>query len=491
MLMHVGFAMTETGFCRAKNALSTIAMTLMVFPLSCLAFWAFGFAVGWGNLASGWRTALAIPDTVLDRGLGIGPLTDGDGRPTGGYAYGLLGTKGFFLAGIDPSGAGVSPASVGRLAARAPRGREGSENGHTEAGRSDRTTAAGDARAAAAARALFFFFMALLGKAAIIPTGAMLERWRWKNFCLYGLFIVLPFALAANWVWCGGWLARAGLNWHVGHGVVDFSGAGVIHALGGTFALVGAWLIGPRTGKYRNGRPQPLPGHHVPMVVLGSLIVAFGWFALNLGCGLYVGDISPSAVVVNTTLAATGGTLASMLTLGAKKMKPDPTLICNGMIAGLVAISGPCPFVDTWAALVIGAAAGCMVVFSVLLLERRGVDDPAGVISVHGVAGLWGLLAVGIFANGKCGMLINGVQRDRFAIDGVRGLLYGDASQLAAQAIGAVVLVAFGLVVSWSWFQFANRCTPMRVSRDVEMEGLDGPELGALAYPDFALTRHA
>ena len=454
-------------------------MTLMVFPLSCLAFWAFGFAVGWGNLASGWRTALAIPDAILDRGLGIGPLTDDDGRPTGGYAYGLLGTKGFFLADIEPSGAGVSPA----LGSRDGRSSDGGRNG--------RTRDTGDASPRQCAG------LVLLLHGLDRQGGDHTDRrdaggaGGGRTSATYGLFIVLPFALAANWVWGGGWLARAGLNWRLGHGVVDFSGAGVIHALGGTIALVGAWLIGPRTGKYRNGRPQPLPGHHVPMVVLGSLIVACGWFAVNAGCGLCSGDISPSGVIVNTALAATAGTLASMLALGAKKMKPDPTLICNGMIAGLVAISGPCPFVDTWAAVVIGAAAGCMVVFSVLLLERRGIDDPAGAISVHGVAGLWGLLAVGIFANGRCGVLINGVQRDRFAVDGVRGLLYGDAGQLAAQAIGAVVLVAFGLVISWAWFQFANRCVPMRVSRDVELEGLDGPELGGVGLSRFCVTRHA
>jgi Amt family ammonium transporter len=227
------------------------------------------------------------------------------------------------------------------------------------------------------------------------------------------------------------------------------------------------------------------------MLVLGSLIVAFGWFALNAGCALAGTDLSLSGVVVNTTLAALAGTLAAMLTLAAKKMKPDPTLICNGMIAGLVAISGPCPFVDSWAAVLVGAVAGSMVVASVLLLERRGIDDPVGAISVHGVAGLWGLLAVGIFANGKYGAGFNGVARGRFAVDGVRGLLYGDAGQLAAQAIGAVVLVIFGLVVAWAWFHLSNRYSPMRVTRDIELEGLDGPELGALAYPDFALSRHA
>jgi len=429
MFMHIGFAMIETGFCRAKNALSTMAMNLMVFPLSCAAFWIYGFAVGWGNfsngaVAPGWTLALDLPGTILIRG----------------DAYGLVGTKGFFLSGIEQSTAHL---------------------------------------------AFFFFLMALIDKAALIPVGAMVERWRWKNFCLYGLWVVLPFTLYANWVWGGGWLARIGLYWHLGHGVIDFSGAGTIHALGGVIGLVGAWLLGPRVGKYRAGRPQPLPGHHVPMVAVGSLIVAFGWFALNAGCALSGVDFSLGGVIVNTSLAAFAGTLAAMFTLDAKKMKPDPTLICNGMIAGLVAISGPCPFVDSWAAVIVGAVAGSIVVGSVLLLERRGIDDPVGAISVHGVSGLWGLLAVGIFANGKCGKDFNGVA------NGVCGLLYGDFGQFAAQVIGAMVLVVFGLVAAWAWFHISNRYSPMRVSRDVELEGLDGPELGALAYPDFALSRHA
>jgi Amt family ammonium transporter len=444
MFMHVGFAMIETGFCRAKNSLNTVAMNLMVFPLSCTAFWIYGFALGWGNfsngaVAPGWAATLDLPGTVFNRGVGVVSLLDDAGKATGGYAYGLAGGKGFFLSGIDQDAA------------------------H------------------AGALALFFFMMALVDKAALIPTGAMVERWRWRNFCFYALWVVLPVSLFANWVWGGGWLARIGVNWRLGHGVVDFSGAGVIHALGGVIGLAGAWLLGPRVGKYRGGRPQPLPGHHVPMVVFGSLVVAFGWFALNAGCALAGTDFSLGGVIVNTALAAFAGTLAAMCMLGVKKMKPDPTLICNGMIAGLVAVSGPCPFVDSWAAALVGAVAGGLVVEGVLLLERRGIDDPVGAISVHGIAGLWGLLAVGIFANGRCGAGFNGV------VGGVRG----GVGQFAAQAIGAVVLVVFGLVMAWAWFHISNRYWPMRVSRDVELEGLDGPELGALAYPDFALSRHA
>jgi ammonium transporter, Amt family len=448
MFMHLGFAMIATGFCRAKNALNTVAMNLMIFPLCGLAFWVYGFAVGWGNssrgaVPPGWAANLEISDNVLNRGLGVVSVLDDAGKSTGGYAYGLIGGQGFFLSGMD-----TGSAQAGVLA-------------------------------------LFLFMLAVFCKAAMIPVGAMAERWRWNNFCFYGAGVVFPFAVCANWVWGGGWLAGIGRTWRLGHGVIDFSGAGVIQLLCGLIALVGAWLLGPRIGKYRNGRPQPLPAHHVPMIVLGSLIVAFGWLAWNAGFALSGIDLSVSEVAVNTTLAGCAGTLGAMLTLKAKKMKPDPTLICNGLVAGLVAVSGPCPFIDSWAAVLVGAVAGSAVVSGVLLLERRGIDDPVGAISVHGIAGLWGLLAVGIFANGKHGGRFNGVA------GGVRGLLYGDAGQLAAQAIGALVIVVFGTVFAWGALQIGNRLSPMRVLRDVELEGLDGPELGALAYPDFALTRHA
>lgn len=453
MFVHVGLAMIDTGLCRAKNSSHTVAMNLLVFPLSCLAFWAYGFALGWGNWstgasAPGWRSVLGLTDGFLNRGAGFGRIVDDAGKATGGFAYGLFGTKGLCLSGGEQAGL----------------------------------------------LAFFFFMWVLLDKAATIPAGAMAERWRWKNFCLYGLWVALPYSIYANWVWGGGWLAQAGVNWHLGHGAVDFAGSGVIHAMGGIIALAGAWLIGPRTGKYRGGHPQPLPGHHVPMVVLGSLIAACGWFGLNSGFALGGIDVRLGSVVVNTALAAAAGTLASMLTLWGKKMKPDPTLMCNGLLAGLVAISAPCGFVDAWAAVLIGAIAGVVVVFSVLFWERRGLDDPVGAISVHGVGGLWGLIAVGIFATGKYGAAWNGVVRQEFVAkygsDGVRGMLYGDPLQLVIQLISAIVLVIFGLAVAVVLFKLSTFVTPLRVSRDVELEGLDGPEMGSLGYPDFTLTRH-
>jgi Amt family ammonium transporter len=235
------------------------------------------------------------------------------------------------------------------------------------------------------------------------------------------------------------------------------------------------------------------------MVVIGTFLLATGWFGLTGGASLAGTDLRIGVVAVNTVLAGAAGALAAMFTLHMKRIKPDPTLMSNGLLAGLVAITAPCPFVDTWAAVVIGAVAGVLVVFSVFFWEKRRIDDPVGAVSVHGVGGLWGLLAVGIFANGRYGAGWNGVVRESFVsgvakdlgYDGVRGLLYGDASQLAIQAIGAAVLAVFAFLMAYAWFKLSNRIYPMRVGRETELQGLDAPEMGALAYPDFTVTNRS
>jgi Amt family ammonium transporter len=458
MFMQAGFAMVEVGLCRAKNAAHTVAMNFMIYPLGCIAFWVYGFAIGWGNYINGpvpeaWVSTLGPGIAALDSGIGIEPAVDeATKEPTGAYKYGLLGTKGFFLDGLDD----------------------------------------------VSIMALFFFMMVFMDTTATIPTGAMAERWSWKNFCLYGLWVALPYCLFANWVWGGGWLAQAGLNWKLGHGAVDFAGSGVVHAMGGVIGLAGALAIGARLGKYnRDGKPAPMPGHHVPMVVIGTFILAFGWFGFNPGSTLAGTDLRISVVVVNTMLASVAGALACMVTLQLKGLKPDPTMMCNGMLAGLVAITAPCAFVDSWAAVAIGGIAGVIVVFSVFFWERRGVDDPVGAISVHGVNGLWGLISLGIFANGKYGAGWNGVSRPEMisgvakdlGYDGVRGLLYGDASQLYAQLLDAAVVAVFGFVMAYAWFKLSNLITPLRVSKETEIEGLDSPEMGAIGYPDFTVGK--
>lgn len=448
MFMQLGFMMVETGLCRAKNSAHTAAMNLMIYPLGCLAFWAYGFGIGWGNwwnapVPPGWYSSLGPGTVVLNEGFSITGGTEEAPK-----SFGLFGTKGFFLNGMDD----------------------------------------------VSVMALFFFMMVFMDTTATIPTGTLAERWRWGNFVLFGLWVALPYSLYANWVWGGGWLAQSGLNWQLGHGAVDFAGSGVVHSMGGVIALIATIIAGPRIGKFVNGKPQAIPGHNIPMVVGGTFVLAFGWFGFNAGSTLSGTDLRIATVIVNTMLASVAAAFSCMLYMLMIKMKPDPSMICNGMLAGLVAITAPCAFVDTWAAALIGAIAGVLVVVSVFFWDRMQIDDPVGAISVHGVNGLWGVISLGLFANGKYGAGWNGVVRDtfveKFGSDGVRGLFYGDPSQLMAQLLSAVTVVVFGGIVAYVFFKISNAIIPIRVSAADEVEGLDVPEMGAHGYPDFVLNPH-
>jgi Amt family ammonium transporter len=452
MFMQAGFMFVETGLCRAKNAAHTSAMNFMIYPLGCLAFWVYGFAIGWGNwwngpVPPGWYPSLGPGLSVLNQGFGLGAATDAAGNATGVFTYGLIGLKGFFLSGsVNDTGVMV----------------------------------------------LFFFMMVFMDTTATIPTGVMAERWAWKNFLIYGLWVALPYCIYANWVWGGGWLAQGGINWNLGHGAVDFAGSGVVHGMGGIIGLAGGMVLGPRIGKYDSkGKPQAIPGHNIPMVVLGTFILAFGWFGFNPGSTLAGTDLRISFIVVNTLLASITAALGAHVTLSFKGLKPDPSMLCNGMLAGLVAITAPCAFVNPMGAAIIGFIAGILVVYSVFFFEKVGVDDCVGAISVHGVNGLWGVLSVGIFATGEYGAGWNGVVREGmvklYGSDGVRGLLYGDFGQFVMQGIDCVVLAVFAFVMAYVWFKISNLVTPIRVSRETELEGLDGPEMGTLGYPDFQI----
>jgi Amt family ammonium transporter len=445
MFMQAGFAAVEAGLCRVKNSAHTMAMNMMIYPLGCIAFYVYGFALGWGNwwngpVPPGWYPSLGPGLSLLNGGWGIGA----DPSAAGVFKYGVFGTKGFCLTGMED----VSVLTM------------------------------------------FFFMMVFMDTTATIPTGSMAERWSWKSFCLFGLWVALPYCLYANWVWGGGWLAQMGKNWNLGHGAVDFAGSGVVHSMGGAIALAGAIIIGPRIGKYgADGKPRALPGHNLPLAILGTFILAFGWFGFNPGSTLSGTDLRMSLVVVNTMLASVAGALSTMAYLMATGKKPDPSMLLNGMLAGLVAITAPCAFVTTAASCVIGAVAGVLVVWSVNFWDRVGVDDPVGAISVHGANGLWGVISLGIFATGKYGAGWNGVVRDEWVkkagSDGVRGVLYGDAGQLWAQLIDAATVAIFGFVMAWVWFKLSNLITPIRVPREVEIQGLDIPEMGALGYAGF------
>jgi Amt family ammonium transporter len=238
-------------------------------------------------------------------------------------------------------------------------------------------------------------------------------------------------------------------------------------------------------GKYRvNGTPTAIPGHHIPMAIVGCLVLFFGWFGFNAGPSMADGGIRVGVIVLNTLLAAVAASVAAMCYVWFVYGKPDLSLIANGLLGGLVAISASCAFVSPLAAIMIGLVAGLLCCASVFFVERKlKVDDPVGAVSVHGACGAWGMIALGLFADGTYGDGLNGVAGT------VKGLFYGGLSQFAAQVIGVVVNLLFVFGVMYVFFKGLDRIIPMRVSEEVEFEGLDQSEVAVTAYPDFSITK--
>jgi Amt family ammonium transporter len=333
---------------------------------------------------------------------------------------------------------------------------------------------------------LFFSSVVYMNIAATIPTGAMAERWTFKSFVVYGFFIAMfVYPLYASWVWGGGWLTQLGRNYGLGHGVLDFAGSSVVHMVGGVAGLAGAIVLGPRMGKYRaNGTPTAIPGHHIPMAIVGCLVLFFGWFGFNAGAAMTDGGIRIGVIVVNTMLAGVSAAIAAMCYVWFVYGKPDLSLIANGLLGGLVAISASCAFVSPAGAMMIGLVAGVLCCASVFFVERKlKVDDPVGAVSVHGACGAWGMIALGLFADGTYGDGMNGVA------GAVKGLFYGNASQILAQLIGVIMNFVLVFVVMYAFFKALERIIPMRVSEEVEFEGLDQSEVAVTAYPDFNITK--
>ncbi|HET8668103.1 MAG TPA: ammonium transporter, partial [Terriglobales bacterium] len=274
----------------------------------------------------------------------------------------------------------------------------------------------------------------------------------------------------------------------LGHGYVDFAGSGVVHAVGGITALAVAMILGPRIGKYtREGKPNAMPGHDIVLVLTGCFILAFGWFGFNPGSTLAAsgnGALRIGSIAVNTMLAGCTGTFGAILYMWIRYGKPDASMSGNGLLAGLVAITAPSGFVNTIGAAIIGFIAGLLVCLSVEFVERvLKVDDPVGAISVHGANGIWGVIAVGLFADGTSnyGGSWNGVNGS------VRGLFYGDPGQLIAQLIGVGTILGFAFGLSYSANWLIDAIVGQRVSAEDELTGLDVPEIGALGYPEFVL----
>ena len=426
MFMQAGFALAETGFTQTKNAAHTMTMNFMVYCLGMLGFWVCGFALMMGGVGA-----------IANLG-GTAPLNSEFTIDIAGHVIGLFGKTGFFLSG-DTYDVGVF--------------------------------------------GLFLFAMVFMDTAATIPTGTLAERWKWASFVLFALFMsMFVYPIFGNWVWGGGWLSQLGTQFGLGNGHVDYAGSSVVHLVGGVAALAGGIVLGPRIGKYgADGKVNSIPGHNIPMALLGVFILAFGWFGFNAGSSLAGSDLRITVIAVNTMLASASAATIAMIISLIKYDKADVGLMANGLLAGLVAITAPCAFVTSFGAVAIGAVAGGLLVASIYFFEHKAkIDDPVGAISVHGVNGAWGVISLGIFADGTYGAGYNGVATP------VTGLLYGGGfSQLTAELIGTVVCIGFVFISFYAFFKIVGALIGNRVPADVEIRGLDISEVGALAYPDL------
>jgi Amt family ammonium transporter len=292
---------------------------------------------------------------------------------------------------------------------------------------------------------------------------------------------MILYPIFGNWAWGGGWLSTLGKDFGLGNGYADFAGSGVVHAVGGFCALAGAMVIGPRLGKYnRDGTVNAILPHNLPMAMLGTFILAFGWFGFNPGSMLGAsggGMLRIGIVAVVTMLASASGAFVGMLYWWMRYGKPDPGMSVNGMLAGLVAITAPSGWVNPVSAVIIGAVAGFLVCEAVPFFDRKKIDDPVGAISVHGICGLWGLISVGLFADGSFGGGLNGVSKN------VTGLFFGGgASQLVAQLIGCVTVVIWAWGASMVFFKIQDAVMGIRSKEADEIAGLDIPEMGVEGY---------
>jgi Amt family ammonium transporter len=407
--MNLGFALVESGMCRAKNTTNILAKNYIVFAISSVAFLLTGFG-----------------------------LMFGDG--------GLVGTSGiFFLSGADNS-----PATGDAY--------EGVYSSLSWTG--------------VPLLAKFFFQLVFAGTAATIISGAVAERIKFSAFILFSFIMVgVIYPVGGHWIWGGGWLAQQGM--------LDFAGSTVVHSIGGWAALAGILMLGPRLGKYKGGKVQAIPGHSMTSATIGVFVLWFGWFGFNPGSTMAADGASIAHIAATTNMAAATGALAALMTAWMMYGKPDLGMALNGSLAGLVAITAPCAFVSVGSACVIGLIGGVLVVLSVTAFDRVQVDDPVGALSVHMVNGIFGTIAVGLFADPSVCPAASVVKP---------GLLMGGGmTQLMPQLIGVVAVGAFVFLLSLAGWAVIKAVVGLRVTEEEEIEGLDIGEHGNYAYPDFQL----
>ena len=398
VFMNAGFAMLETGFCRQKNAVNILSKNLIVFAIASLVYWAIGYGLMYGN------------------------------------GNGFIGLDGFFFNG---SSLPYSDSEAFEIVKQTVDGEIVEVKMLTKVPES----------------ISFFFQMAFAATAATIVSGAVAERIRFDAFLIFSFLLVgISYPITGHWVWDGGWLGEMGFR--------DFAGSTVVHSVGGWSALMGASILGPREGKYGpDGKVYAIPGHNMSIATLGCLILWIGWFGFNPGSELAAtGNVA--YIALTTNLAAAAGAITATFTSWAKDNKPDLSMIINGALAGLVGITAGCADVTCIGAIIIGAIAGIIVVFSVGFFDKvLKIDDPVGATSVHLVCGIWGTLAVGIFS-------MNG-------------------HSFLTQLIGVLSVGGFTVVVSTIFWYALKATVGIRVHLQEEVKGLDISEHGMEAYSGF------
>jgi len=419
LFMQAGFAMLEIGFSRQKNAGTGVAKILTNLSIAAICYWAVGFALAFGSA------------DVL------------------GISSSILGSNGFFLqfSGNGPEAfpvMGVSDATV---------------------------------------EAKWLFQFAFCAVSLAIVWGSTLERIKYSAYVIYAIvFAAVIYPIGSHWVFGGGWLQN-GDTPLMPTGMQDFAGSTAVHLIGATGAFAALLLLGPRRGKYgADGKPRAIPGHSMPMVGLGTLILFIGWFGFNAGSTLSIGDARLAEVAVVTLLGCAGGIIGAFVATQIKQRTIDIGMVANGAIAGLVAITAPSGYVEAWAGPIIGFVAGLIVVFGVIWIDKR-IDDPVGATSAHGLAGIWGTLACGIFTAPRL------AQYNAFG-DPDGGLVYsGQFTQLIAQAVGVAVAFAFVFGLSYLTFAAIKATIGLRVSAADEEAGLDIVEHGMYGYPELFIPQ--
>jgi ammonium transporter, Amt family len=428
--MNAGFALVESGLCRAKNCTNILAKNFIVFAASTLSFW----VLGWG-------------------------LMFGDGN-------GFVGMSGLWFV----SGADNSPALGSAYAAMNPFSKETYSGVYNAINWTP-----------VPIWAKFFFQLVFAGTAATIVSGAVAERIKFVAFLVFSfLLVAFIYPVTGHWIWGGGWLSVANFR--------DFAGSTVVHSVGGWAALAGVIVLGPRLGKFgKDGKVHPIPGHSMTSAALGVLILWLGWFGFNPGSTMSVGDGKAiSHVLVTTNTAAAVASITSLLTAWWLLKKPDLSMILNGCLAGLVAITAGCAFVSVASAAIIGGIAGVLVVFAVIFFDKLKLDDPVGALAVHLSNGVFGTLALGLFYDYDIATSIAALPPVDASGAVIAAEHWGRMAQTMVQLKGILSVGAFVFVLSMIfWYIVKMVFGGIRVTPEEETEGLDIGEHGNEAYPDF------